>query len=66
MMVIDIDDYYPTKEQLEKEFGPLESYEWTTLDGKRLRVWFHREYISESKPSMMSVAQAWTVERIKP
>lgn len=64
-MKIDIDDYYPTKEQLEREFGVLESYEWTTIDGKRLKVWFHREYISESRPSMMRFSQAWTVERLE-
>jgi len=58
-------ELYPTKEQLEKEFGKLESYEFIASSGKRLKVWFHRQYISDKFPSMMSVAQAWTVEEVK-
>lgn len=58
---------YPTftEEQLEKEFGKVESYEWTALNGKRLRVYFHRDYDSITGFSWMNMSQAFTVEELE-
>ena len=41
-----------------------ETYEWTTIDGKHLRVRFRR-IIDEKGRSWMEVSDAFTVEEIK-
>jgi len=56
---------HPSKEQLEKEFGTLESYEWKKMDGKKLKVYFYREFNPFTGQSWMSISQAFTVEEIE-
>ena len=57
-----------TKEQLEKLYGPLQSYSWDSkITGKTIRVWFRpdeKSKFSQDDREWMNFLYALTVEEI--